>query len=363
VDNDVVAAMIPYFSTYYTNPSNSNAVEGLEISSQIEEARNQIATCFGADSQEIYFTSGATESINTIIKGIYLKYSTKGNKFITTLAEHSSVLQTFEYLKKNGAEVIYLPINSDGLIDINTLESAIDDRTIAVCIMMANNETGVIQDIQRIAEIVHSKNSIFFSDTTQAVGKRTMNFRNLGIDAACISAHKFHGPKGIGAMYLSRKLPRVSIVPLIHGGSQERSLRAGTMNVPGIMGMAKALQIATSQIGSYDRHLIQIRTFLEEKLTDEFDAQIMGTNSPRLSNTLNVMLPDINNLQLLSAIKTKFTLSLGSACTANLNKSSHVIRAMGFSESFAKHTFRISLSKYNTIDEAKLFIETLKTIL
>jgi cysteine desulfurase len=355
--------MLPYYKYLYANPSNKNNLLSIEVDRCLESARDMTSKYLGADSQEIFFTSGASETINTIFKGIFLKYKSKGKKIVTTSVEHSAVLRTLEFLETQGAEIITVPVNEDGQIDLELLESKIDSTTIIVSVILANNETGVIQDINKISEIVHDKGSILFSDATQAAGKIALNFRDMGIDAACISAHKFHGPKGVGAMYLSRKQPRVSLSPLLHGGGQERGLRAGTHNVTGIIGLYKSLELAHLHMQSNSLHMLQIRQYLETELKDIFSAIIIGENSVRLPNTICVMLPKISNTKLLSATKTKFAISLGSACSASLNKTSHVIRAMGFTEEFAKHTFRISLSRYNTMQEAISFINLLKTIL
>lgn len=355
--------MLPFYKNLYANPSNSNNLLSIEVNRKVVWSRDLISKYLGADSQEIFFTSGATEAVNTILKGIFLNYKSKGNKIITTATEHSSVIHSLDFLETQGAEIITAPVNKDGLLDLEFLKSNIDEKTIVVCVMLANNETGVIQDIKKIAKIVHEKGSILFSDTTQAAGKIPLNFREMGIDAACLSAHKFHGPKGVGAMYLSRKQPRVSITPLLHGGGQERGLRSGTHNVPGIMGLYKSLELAHRNMQHHSLEMLQIRAFLEYNLKEKFSAIIVGERSLRLPNTICVMLPGISNTKLLNVTKTKFALSLGSSCSATLDKTSHVIRAMGFSEEFAKHTLRISLSKYNTMEEATTFINLLKTIL
>ncbi len=355
--------MIPYFISSYANPSNINNILAVEISKHIEDARKKIALLVGADSQEIYFNSGSTEAINTVLKGVFYNYTAKGKKIITTAAEHTAVLQTCDYLRTQGAEIITIPIDKNGLIDLECLEAAIDNNTIAVCVMFANNETGILQDIRSISELAHRHGAIVFSDTTQAVGKIPINFREMGIDAACMSAHKFHGPKGVGAVYLSRKQPRVSILPLLHGGGQERGLRAGTYNVPGIIGLAKSLEIAVLQMHENTNHILQIKNYLESEMKAAFSATILGEEGLRTPNTVSVMFPTISNIDLLKKTKTKFALALGSACSARLGKTSHVIKAMGYTEAFAKHTCRISLSKYNTKEEATLFIEMLKTIL
>lgn len=354
VDAKVLEEMIPYFSQHYGNASSKLHEAGWIADAAVEKARAQVAELIGAEPSEIVFTSGATESVNAILKGIYKAYKTKGNHIITASTEHKAVLDTCEYLKEEGAEITYLKVDREGLIDLDDLRSAIKATTILICIMTANNETGVIQPIETIGEIAKGSNVVFFSDATQYIGKSIFNVNDLGIDCACLSAHKFFGPKGVGAMYLRRKSPRVSMIPLIHGGPQEKNRRAGTLNVPLIVGLGKACEIAKQNMWDNNTEVSKLRAYFEHQLLEINGLRINGSTRFRLYNTSNITFPSALNIKPLLA---KYAFSSGSACTSGINEPSHVLKGMGISDEDIKNSYRFSFSKNNTIEEVKLLVK------
>ncbi len=247
VDERVMAEMLPFFTEHFGNASSSTHEFGWYAQGAIEKARLQVADFIGAESSEIVFTSGATEAINMALKGVFEVYQTKGNHIITCKTEHKAVLDTCEYLKERGASITYLNVDREGRIDLDELKNSFTDKTILVAIMAANNETGVLQDLEKTAQITHDNGAIFFSDTTQMAGKLPIDVNEMGLDLCCISAHKLYGPKGVGALYVKRKDPRVNLIPLFHGGGHENNKRSGTLNVTGIVGLGKACEIAKAE--------------------------------------------------------------------------------------------------------------------
>jgi len=362
IDPRVLEYMYPYFSEQFGNAASITYPLGLNAKNAVDKARKHIANLINCLDQEITFTSGATESMNTAIKGIFWRYQTKGQHFLSLPSEHSAVMDTLEWVKSQGAEVTFLKIDSDGLIDLEDLKNNIRTDTVAVIAMLANNETGVIQPIQQIAEIVHKNNSLLICDATQAVSKTKVDVQDLGIDVLALSAHKMYGPKGVGALYLRRRGPRVSIAPLIHGGGHERGHRSGTLNVPGIIGLGKAAELAPSFINSYQNEVLPIRQFIEAELTQNKIATINAQNASRLANTINAELIDIRAETVIKKVQNRIGISTGSACSASDPKPSHVLLAMGRSEQQAQRTIRISLGVGNTIKEAKVLINLLKEI-
>ncbi len=358
VDATVLNAMLPYFSEKFGNAASSTHLFGSISKDAVEFARTQIAHTLNAESQEIIFTSGATEAINLAIKGVFHLYQNKGNHIVTVATEHKAVLDTCNYLEKKGANITYLNVNKDGLIDLQALADAIHEKTILVCIMYANNETGVIQNIAAISKIVHDKNSILCCDATQAVGKIPVDVQTDGIDLLCMSAHKFYGPKGVGALYVRRKNPRVSLEPIIHGGGHERGLRSGTLNVPAIVGMGKACEIIT-----YTKEIENLRDELESALLNHFSdtISINGSNAIRLPNTSSITFP-FKAVDFIRHAKTKLSIATGSACTSAENKPSHVLTAMGLSKEQSEKTIRFSLGKYVTSSDIKQTIQLLAEI-
>lgn len=359
VDEEVLHTMLPYFSEKFGNAASTTHLIGTQAKDAVETARTSVAEVINCEAQEIIFTSGSTEAINLAIKGVYNLYQTKGNHIVTVMTEHKAVLDTCSFLEKKGAAITYLPVDRNGRIDLAELEQSITDKTVLVCIMYANNETGVLQDIPAISKIVHRKNSIFFCDATQAVGKIPVDVLKDGIDLLCLSAHKLYGPKGIGALYVRRKNPRVSLEPLIHGGGHERGLRSGTLNVPGIVGLGKAC--SSMQLNN---NMQTNRDYLEKGLVQRFGNQITinGKEAERLPNTSNITLP-VKAADIIRYTKNKLAFATGSACTSTENLPSHVLTAMGLSQEQAEKSIRISLGKYNITEEMDEVLNIMESVI
>jgi cysteine desulfurase len=357
VDKRVLETMLPYFTEKFGNASSRTHSFGWVAEDAVAIARQQVAGLINCLEQELVFTSGATEAINLAIKGVWENYKIKGNHIITVATEHKAVLDTCEALEKKGAKITYLPVNREGLIDLEDLRKAFTPQTILVSVMYANNETGVIQPIQKIAESVHANNCIFMVDATQAVGKINIDVISEGIDLMCLSAHKFYGPKGIGALYVKRKDPRVSLFPLIDGGGHERGLRSGTLNVTGIVGLGKACEIAKQEMWEDSARISRLRTKLEQHLCDLEDVYINGSTKNRLFNTTNIAFSKLRSESLINRIPN-IAVSMGSACTSAIAQPSHVLKAMGLSDSESYSSIRFSLGKYTTMEEIDLVIES-----
>jgi cysteine desulfurase len=359
VDENVLLAMLPYFSQKYGNAASSTHLLGAQSKDAVEVAREKIAKTIHCETQEIIFTSGATEAINLAIKGVYNTYHSKGNHIITVETEHKAVLDSCKYLEKKGAEITYLKVDENGLINLQELENAITEKTVLVSVMYANNETGVIQNIQEISKITHLKNTIFFCDATQAIGKIAVDVKQDGIDLMCLSAHKLYGPKGVGALYVSRKNPRVTLEPIIHGGGHERGLRSGTLNTPGIAGLGKACDLITES-----NEIEKLRDYFENSLTQLFGnlIKINGIKTKRLPNTSNISFP-FKAADFIRHTKNKLAVATGSACTSAENLPSHVLTAMGLSKETAEKSIRFSLGKYNTMEEIDEVIEMIKSLI
>jgi len=347
VDERVLQKMLPYFSQKFGNAASKTHAAGWIADEAVKYARKQVADFIGAVEQEIIFTSGSTEAINLAIKGVFEAYRNKGNHIIAVKTEHKAVLDTLENLEKKGANISLLNVDKNGLIDLNELEEAITEKTILVCVMLANNETGVMQPIKAISEIVHKKNSIFFCDATQAIGKIPVDVNHYGIDLMCISAHKFYGPKGVGALYVRRKNPRVSLIAQIVGGGHERGLRSGTLNVPGIVGFGEACAICN--FNEYDKIKL-LRDEFENRMLQIKDVFVNCKDSLRLPNTSNITIKGIKADALISRIPD-IAIATGSACTSALPRPSHVLTAMGLSAEDAYGSIRISIGKYTTKEE------------
>ncbi|HET6244431.1 MAG: IscS subfamily cysteine desulfurase [Bacteroidetes bacterium] len=361
VDERVLELMLPYFTKKFGNASSRTHAFGWEADEAVNIARNQVAELIGCIGQEIVFTSGATESINLAIKGVFEAYKSKGNHIVTVKTEHNSVLDVCSTLEKRGAKITYLDVDSEGLINLTELENSISPQTILVCVMYANNETGVIQPIKNIAEIVHKKGSVFLSDATQALGKLPVNVDEYGIDLMPLSSHKMYGPKGAGALFIRRKNPRVTLVPLIEGGGHERGLRSGTLNVPGILGLGKACELAKNEM-DVNLSISQLRDKLQEKLLNLKGVSFNGSIKYRLPNTLNVSFDGLKAENLILKIKD-FAVSTGSACTSALIEPSHVLKAMGLSNEKAYSSIRFSLGKYTTEQEINKLIEKMSAVI
>lgn len=359
VDEKVLQEMLPYFSEKFGNASSKTHAFGWLAADAVDLARDRVAHLINAEKEEIIFTSGATESINLALKGVAEVYKQKGNHIVTVATEHKAVLDCCNSLEKKGFNITYLPVNNEGIVDIETLRNAITSSTILIGVMLANNETGVIQPIKQIADIAHEHNIIFMSDATQAIGKMPVNVQDLAIDIMPLSAHKFYGPKGVGALYIRRKKPRVVLTPLIEGGGHEKKLRSGTLNVPGIVGMGKAAEIAFSEINFYAEQISDLRNKLEAELLKIEGAKLNGSSN-RLPNTSNISFCGLNSSELIKQFAAKLAVATGSACTSALPQPSHVLKAMGINDADAYASIRFSLGKYTTSEEIDATIKIVK---
>ncbi|MBI3500306.1 MAG: aminotransferase class V-fold PLP-dependent enzyme [Bacteroidetes bacterium] len=359
VDPRVLEAMLPYFTEKFGNAASKTHSYGWIAEAAVEKAREQAAKLIHATPHEIIFTSGASEAINLAIKGVFENYSAKGNHIVTISTEHKAVLDTCKFLETKGAQVTYLPVNREGLIDLDELQKNISEKTILVCVMFANNETGVIQPISEISKIVHEKGSIFFSDATQAIGKINVDVESDGIDLLCMSGHKFYGAKGIGALYVRRKNPRVNLSPLIHGGGHERGLRSGTLNVPAIVGLGKASELAKKEMWNDAQKISELRTLLEQNLLDSGNVYVNGSIKHRLPNTTNLSFQNIKADSFIAKLPD-IAVATGSACTSAVPEPSHVLKAMGISDEMAYSSIRFSLGKFTTKEEIETVIKKVK---
>jgi cysteine desulfurase len=347
----VLEAMLPFFTKYFGNASSRTHSFGWEADAAVEYAREQVAYLINAEPQEIVFTSGATEADNLALKGIFETYQSKGNHIITVKSEHKAVLDSCKHLQKMGADITYLDVEADGLIDIAILEEAINARTILISVMYANNETGVIQPVKEIAAIAKKKGVLFFSDATQAVGKIPVDVIKDGIDLMSFSAHKMYGPKGTGALYVRRKNPRVRIAAQMDGGGHERGMRSGTLNVPGIVGFGKACELARIEMKKDGERMCKLRNKLEAELLKTGRAFINGNTEHRLPNVSNMSFENVNGVDLISQLNKNIALSSGSACTSGTNEPSYVLKAMGLTDEMARSSLRFGLGRFTTEEE------------
>ena len=348
MDPRVLEAMLPYFSQKFGNAASRNHSFGWEAEQAVENAREQIAKLIGATAREIIFTSGATESDNLAIKGIAEMYKERGNHIITQVTEHKAILDTCKRLEKYGYRVTYLPVKADGLIDMEDLRRAIDDKTILVSIMFANNEIGAIQPVAEIGKLCHEKGVIFHSDGVQALGKIPIDVNAMNIDVLSLTAHKLYGPKGVGALYVRRRNPRVQIAAQIDGGGHERGMRSGTLNVPGIVGLGKACQIASEEMETEAAYLRGLRDRLKAKLESELDyVHVNGSWEHRLPGNLNMSFVYVEGESLLMGIND-VAVSSGSACTSATLEPSYVLKALGLGDDVAHSSIRFGLGRFNT---------------
>lgn len=362
MDNRVLDAMTPYLTEYYANPASPHSFATV-AENAVKEARIQVSNLIGAEPKEIIFTSGATEAINLAIKGVAESYRNEKRHIVTVASEHNAVLDTCKYLETIGFDITYLPVCTDGLIDLEIAKKNIRNDTLLVSVMYVNNETGVIQPIQEIAEIAHSRGAFFMSDATQAIGKMSIDVNKLGIDLMSFSAHKFYGPKGIGGLFVRRNPPHwVKLNPLIHGGGHEARLRSGTLNVPAIVGLGKAAEIALNEMNPDAQRIEHLRTNLESGLLQIKDTTINGNISKRLYNVSNISFKGIYAGPIVGRIKD-IALSTGSACTSASLEPSHVLSAMGLSEAEAYSSIRFSLGRFNTQEEITEVIEEFRNII
>jgi cysteine desulfurase len=352
VDSRVLDAMLPYFTEKFGNAASRNHSFGWEAEEAVSRSRDQIAALIGAKSKEIIFTSGATESDNLAIKGIAEFYKDKGNHIITCVTEHKAVLDSCRALERAGkATVTYLPVDKYGMVDPDAVRNAITDKTVLITIMWANNEIGTLHPIAEIGKIAKEKGIVFHTDAVQAIGKVPVDFEKAGVDLASITAHKIYGPKGIGALYVRSKGPRVRISPQMDGGGHERGMRSGTLNVPGIVGLGAACEIAGKEMPDEAQRLIQLRSQLQAGLFERLDEiYVNGHPTERLPGNLNVSFAYVEGESLLMGIND-IAVSSGSACTSATLEPSYVIRALGIDDELAHSSIRFGLGRFNTLEE------------
>jgi cysteine desulfurase len=352
VDPRVLEAMLPYFTERFGNAASKSHAFGWEADAAVDTAREQVAKLIGADSpREIIFTSGATESDNLAIKGVAEAYRDKGNHIITCVTEHKAVLDSCKVLAKHGFDITYLTVGGDGLIDLQRLRDAIGGKTILISIMAANNEIGTIQPIKEIGRLAKEKNILFHSDATQGVGKFPIKVVDMGIDLLSLTAHKMYGPKGIGALYVRSNAPRVKLVSLIDGGGHERGMRSGTLNVPGIVGLGKACELAQKEMSAEAERLIALRERLKDGILKQLDdVQINGHAAQRLPGNLNLSFAYIEGESLLMGLKD-IAVSTGSACTSASLEPSYVLKAIGLADELAYSAIRFGLGRFTSDEE------------
>ena len=356
---EVLEEMMPYLKGNYGNASSRTHKFGWDANDAIKIARGKVAELLNAKPDEITFNSGSTEGINFLIKGAYDENSQKGNHIITVKTEHKAVIDVCDYLVDKGANVTYLDVDESGLINLKELEENINDQTILICVMFANNETGVIQNISEIGEIASKNNILFMTDATQAIGKIPVDVKKYNIDLLTLSAHKIGGPKGVGAVYVKRKYPRIKIAPLLHGGGHEKGLRSGTLNVPGIVGLGKASELAMKTQLDYFNSCIKKRDFLESELLKINGVEINGIHTDRLPNTTNLFIENVDAEALIMKVREKLAIASGSACTSSNVLPSHVIMAMYNNENRAYSSIRISIHSDTNLSDIKNVCEIL----
>jgi cysteine desulfurase len=357
MDPRVLEAMLPYFLENFGNAASRNHSFGWQAEEAVDYAREQIAQLIGADPKEIIFTSGATEGNNLGIKGVYEMYASKGNHIITSTTEHKAVLDTCKHLEKLGAEVTYLEVQPDGLIDLKQLEAAMKPTTILVAIMYANNEIGVIQPVKEIGAIAKKHGALFFTDAVQAVGKIPVDVIADGIDIMSFTAHKMYGPKGVGALYVRRKNPRVKVTAQIDGGGHERGMRSGTLNVPGIVGFGKACELARLEMAADTERISKLRDKLENALKLIDETYVNGNPAHRLPHVSNISFKYVEGEGLMMGFNKDIALSSGSACTSASLEPSYVLKALGLGDDLAHSSLRFGLGRYTTEEQIDFTIK------
>ena len=362
VDPRVLETMLPYFTEKFGNAASRNHPFGWQAEEAVEHARKQVAGLIGAGAKEIIFTSGATESDNLAIKGVAHMYRERGDHIVTVVTEHKAVIDTCKRLEKEGYRVTYLPVRKDGLVDLDQLRDALTDRTILISVMMANNEIGVIQPIAEIGGIARERRILFHTDAVQAAGRVPIDVNALKADLVSLSAHKMYGPKGVGALYVRRKQPRVLLVPIIDGGGHERGMRSGTLNVTGIVGFGRAAEIAGQEMAQESARLRALRDRLNEGLHNELpEIHVNGSMEHRLPNNLNVSFAYVEGESLLMGIND-VAVSSGSACTSASLEPSYVLKALGTGEDLAHSSIRFGLCRFNTEDEVDYVIDKVTSV-
>ena len=352
VDGRVLKAMLPYFTEKFGNAASKNHTFGWEAEAAVDTAREQIGKLIGANSpREIVFTSGATESDNLAIKGVAESYKDKGNHIVTCVTEHKAVIDSCKALEHQGFQVSYLPVQPDGMVDLKTLTEVLTEKTILISIMAANNEIGTLQPVQEIGRLAKRRGIIFHSDATQAVGKVPLNVDDLGIDLLSLTAHKIYGPKGVGALYVRSSKPHVKVAPTIDGGGHERGMRSGTLNVPGIVGLGKACEIAQKEMAAEGERLIALRQRLGNAIRSGLDeVYLNGHAAERLPGNLNMSFAYVDGESLMMGLK-EIAVSSGSACTSASLEPSYVLKAIGLEDALAHASIRFGLGRFNTVEE------------
>ncbi len=351
MDPRVLEAMIPYFTEHFGNAASRNHPFGWQAEEAVDYAREQVAKLIGADPKEIIFTSGATEGDNLGIKGVYEMYASKGNHIITCTTEHKAVLDTCKHIERSGGEVTYLEVNPEGLVDLKELEAAIKPTTILIALMYANNEIGVIQPVKEISAIARKHGVLFFTDGTQAVGKIPVDVNKDGIDIMAFTGHKMYGPKGVGALYVRRKNPRVKVTAQMDGGGHERGMRSGTLNVPGIVGFGKACELARLEMADDAARLSKLRDKLETALLQLEEAYVNGSREHRLPHVSNISFKYVEGEGLMMGFNKNIALSSGSACTSASLEPSYVLKALGLGDDLAHSSLRFGLGRFTTEDQ------------
>ncbi len=360
MDPRVLDAMMPYFTSKFGNAASRNHKFGWEAEEAVDYAREQIAKLIGCTDKEIIFTSGATESNNLALKGVFEMYAQKGNHFITVTTEHKAILDTCKHIEKMGATVTYITPGTDGLISVEQIEAAITDRTVLISVMYGNNEIGVIQPIQAIGKLARSKGILFHTDATQTVGKIPVNVDEDYIDLMSFSAHKMYGPKGVGALYVRRKNPRVKVTAQMDGGGHERGMRSGTLNVPGIVGLGKACEICMNEMESEAKRLSVLRDKLESSLMEMEETYVNGNVTARLPHVANISFKYVEGEGLMMGIKD-LAVSSGSACTSASLEPSYVLKSLGLDDDLAHSSIRFGLGRFTTEEEIDFAINHVKT--
>ena len=350
-DPRVVELMLPYFTGKFGNAASRHHSFGWEAAAAVELAREQVAALIGAEPNEIIFTSGATESDNLALKGVWETFSARGNHIITSNIDHKAVLDTCKHLEKLGAEVTYLEVNPDGLIDTEMLEAAIKPTTILISLMYANNEIGTVMPVREISRISRKHGVLFFTDAAQAVGKIPVDVNQDGIDIMAFTAHKIYGPKGIGALYVRRRNPRVKLTAQMDGGGHERGMRSGTLNVPGIVGLGKACDLCLEEMSRDAVRLSRLRDKLENALLQLDETYVNGSREHRLPHVSNLSFKYVEGEGLLMAINKDIAVSSGSACTSASLEPSYVLKALGLEDGLAHRSLRFALGRYTTEEE------------
>ena len=359
MDPRVLEAMTPYFLHHFGNAASRNHPFGWQAEEGVDYAREQVAKLIGADPKEIIFTSGATEADNLAVKGVFEMYATKGNHIITVNTEHKAVLDTCKHIEKLGGEVTYLNVKPDGLIDLEELEAAMRPTTILVSVMYANNEIGTVMPIREISAIARKHGALLFTDATQAVGKIPVDVNKDGIDLMAFTAHKMYGPKGVGALYVRRKNPRVKVTAQMDGGGHERGMRSGTLNVPGIVGFGKACELCMTDMESDTKRISALRDRLEQALLTVEESYVNGSREYRLPHVTNISFKHVEGEGLLMGFNKNIALSSGSACTSASLEPSYVLKALGLGDDLAHSSLRFGLSRFTTDEEIDFTIKSI----